>query len=214
MSDAEEYFTTCVSEPLGETFFDSILRLHVYNSKECSICSYTSTVNANFLIAQVPLEQTAQGVTLNLQELWDNAYTCQLFNQDNSGANTRFCEGTCNRETLYIEQNGISPHEVQPPYVIMQLKRFNNMLIPITTQVYAPENHFVIDSSLDDTPLYSLFAILIRTGGTQLLGHYITLIKNPGGQWYEFNDTSVRRLPLHEYNNLCKGGYLYVYKRQ
>ncbi|KAJ2744756.1 hypothetical protein GGI20_002725 [Coemansia sp. BCRC 34301] len=58
---------------------------------------------------------------------------------------------------------------------------------------------------------YSLYAVLVHSGGSSRSGHYYSFVKSPAGAWYELNDSSVRQ--VSERTVLSQTAYLLFYER-
>ncbi|KAJ2347482.1 hypothetical protein GGH91_001798 [Coemansia sp. RSA 2671] len=58
---------------------------------------------------------------------------------------------------------------------------------------------------------YSLYAVLVHSGGSCRSGHYYSFVKSSAGVWYELNDSSVRQ--VSERTVLGQTAYLLFYER-
>ena len=70
------------------------------------------------------------------------------------------------------------------------------------------------DKVLADTPIYDLYAVDNHYGGLGG-GHYTAYAKNPlNGQWYHFDDSSVRPVSNPESTVTSSAAYLLFYRRR
>jgi len=104
-----------------------------------------------------------------------------------------------------------------PNVMIIDLKRWNG----INTN---HKNHNIVDIPINNADFskyvkgynassykYDLFGVCNHGGGT-LGGHYTSYIKNANGNWYAFNDTSVRE--LKEENVITSQSYCLFYRKK
>lgn len=103
-----------------------------------------------------------------------------------------------------------------PPYLIVQLKRWNmNMKKNLRIIHYDVNtldlNRFIhTDSPYKGKCNYELFGI-INHSGTILGGHYFAYIKSFDGKWYEFNDTTVKEITISKL--ITNKNYCFIYRR-
>ncbi|RXN31300.1 ubiquitin 1 [Labeo rohita] len=103
-----------------------------------------------------------------------------------------------------------------PPVLVVQLERFHldcyNNYKKNTSKV---EIQFQL-SVKDDSGFqheYDLYAVVKHSGSFQS-GHYYAVIKSfEHHQWYEFNDSSVRKIPDLENPFWCEKAFLLLYKK-
>ncbi|KAJ2098018.1 hypothetical protein GGI09_003529 [Coemansia sp. S100] len=104
-----------------------------------------------------------------------------------------------------------------PRTLTLQLKRFSSFGGgKISRFVEFPLNlsmkSYVSANSPERGPYeYSLYAVLVHSGGSSRSGHYYCFVKSSAGVWYELNDSSVRQ--VSERTVLGQTAYLLFYER-
>lgn len=102
----------------------------------------------------------------------------------------------------------------EPPYLIIQLKRWNMNLKKNQRVIqYDPKgihlDHFY-HKNVPCKSKYELFGIINHSGNV-FGGHYFSYIKGFNGKWYEFNDTIVKEIPSSKL--LTNKNYCFIYRR-
>lgn len=105
-----------------------------------------------------------------------------------------------------------------PPVLVLQLKRFEHLMngnsIKINDSVefpiylnMSPFLHAVEETRVPDV-VYELIAVISHEGSVNQ-GHYTSMCKIPGGQWFKFNDSMV--VTISEEDVLKQQAYLLFY---
>lgn len=129
----------------------------------------------------------------------------------------------CNNNQFYDDKEKVYKDVIKtqtlmnaPPYLIVQLKRWNmNMKKNLRIIQYDINmldlNLFIQnDSPYKEKYKYQLFGI-INHSGTMLGGHYFAYIRSFDGKWYEFNDTLVKEIPISKL--ITNKNYCFIYRR-
>lgn len=129
----------------------------------------------------------------------------------------------CNNNQFYDDKEKVYKDVIKtqtlmnaPPYLIVQLKRWNmNMKKNLRIIQYDINmldlNLFIQnDSPYKEKYKYQLFGI-INHSGTMLGGHYFSYIRSFDGKWYEFNDTLVKEIPISKL--ITNKNYCFIYRR-
>lgn len=141
------------------------------------------------------------------------------------GNNSIVCD-ECSKKIPALKRQSI---KYLPNKLVLVLKRFefdyDNMV------KYKLNDYFEFPNELDmypytqeylnETPpqkksiMYNLQGVVIHVG-TSESGHYYSLIKDPNDEneeWYEFNDTNIKRFNIDNLSSEAFGGREYVYTR-
>jgi len=109
---------------------------------------------------------------------------------------------------------------VLPDVMILSLKRFTMTGGKINTKIEFPlENldmkKYVVGPSLEsNTTEYDLVGCVLHSG-LMFGGHYIAIVRNPGGSWVCCNDSSVRKITPEAFMETAKeAAYTLVYQRK
>ncbi|KAJ2685917.1 hypothetical protein GGH99_003624 [Coemansia sp. RSA 1285] len=104
-----------------------------------------------------------------------------------------------------------------PRILTLQLKRFSALGGKINRYVEFPltldmKSYVSKNSTEREACVYSLYAVLVHSGGTVRSGHYYCFVKSPAGAWYELNDSMVHQ--VSERTVLKQSAYLLFYERR
>ncbi|KAI8322346.1 cysteine proteinase [Martensiomyces pterosporus] len=105
-----------------------------------------------------------------------------------------------------------------PKVLTLQLKRFSifgggKINRYVEFPLHLTMKGYVSSNSSEAGPFdYSLYAVLVHSGGTSRSGHYYCFVKSPAGVWYELNDSMVHQ--VSERTVLKQSAYLLFYERQ
>ncbi len=129
----------------------------------------------------------------------------------------------CNNNQFYDDKEKVYKDVIKtqtlmnaPPYLIVQLKRWNMNMKKNLRIIQYDIN--MLDLNLfiqNDSPYkgkykYQLLGI-INHSGTMLGGHYFAYIRSFDGKWYEFNDTLVKEIPISKL--ITNKNYCFIYRR-
>ena len=101
-----------------------------------------------------------------------------------------------------------------PPYLIMQLKRFEYNLETLTREKINSRFTFPVEIDISpitenvDETLYELIGVEVHSGTSQS-GHYFSHHDTEDG-WLTFNDTSVARCTRDKMIDYCAGGFDFI----
>jgi len=127
-----------------------------------------------------------------------------------SGENAWHNDKTNKKENVY---RGIIFWSL-PEILIMDLKRWSNNGGKIHKNIDVP---FTIDCSKyvkgynPTSYVYDLYGVYNHWGGS-FGGHYTGTIRNANGQWYEFNDTNVKK--IKETDVISSKSYCFFYRKK
>lgn len=124
---------------------------------------------------------------------------------------------------LYLEKEILDSHKINedetrivskqirfyrlPKIIIFTLNRFNNMNIKLNDNIEIPDVLDMTKYNNDIKTGYELYSICNHYGGSGG-GHYTSFCKN-NNNWYEFNDSSVKKLNTIDKSN----AYCLFYKK-
>lgn len=137
-----------------------------------------------------------------------------FFEQEESleGINSYECE-RCKTKTKANKIMGIWS---LPQYLLVYLKRFKSPSEKNNTAVsFSMENFKFGDwakNPRDQSAKYDLRAICCHVGSLYS-GHYYAYSRNPNGQWYKYDDTTVTRCTPETIQRLTCQPYFFVYEK-
>jgi ubiquitin C-terminal hydrolase len=102
-----------------------------------------------------------------------------------------------------------------PSILIVTLKRFNNAATKDDTFVHFPLEDLDLSKYIigydKDSFKYDLYGIGNHRGGV-CGGHYYAYVKTPNESWYEFNDSSVKKIDIS--NKVSSEAYCLFYRKK
>ena len=102
-----------------------------------------------------------------------------------------------------------------PSILIVTLKRFNNAATKDDTFVHFPLEDLDLSKYIigydKDSFKYDLYGICNHRGGV-CGGHYYAYVKTPNESWYEFNDSSVKKIDIS--NKVSSEAYCLFYRKK
>lgn len=109
---------------------------------------------------------------------------------------------------------------ILPDVMILSLKRFTMTGGKINTKIEFPienldmKNYMIGPHLGTSTTKYDLIGCVLHTG-IMFGGHYIAIVRNPGGSWMCCNDSSVRKVSLKSFMETAKEtAYTLVYQKK
>ncbi|XP_055556384.1 ubiquitin carboxyl-terminal hydrolase 42-like [Falco cherrug] len=170
--DISSQYTTIVHQ-----IFGGFLRSRV----TCCSCKAVSDSYEAFL--DVPLDiQAASSVTAALEDF--------VKPEQLAGENSFRCN-SCGKKVTALKRFTI---ERAPRVLTLCLKRFDFSGKKIGKFVQYPQYLDLqpyMSQGAAAPPLYTLYAVLVHSGGSSLAGHYFCYTKASNGLWYQMDDTSV-----------------------
>ena len=95
-----------------------------------------------------------------------------------------------------------------PNKLIIHLKRFTNLGAKIKTRLLYSEALWLEEGKT--SVQYKLSSLVLHEGYSTQRGHYKALVKTLDGNWHEFNDNEVKRVPNEE-DVLKQMAYILIY---
>jgi ubiquitin C-terminal hydrolase len=107
-----------------------------------------------------------------------------------------------------------------PEVFIISLKRFTMTGTKINTKISFPlegldmKKYLIGPEVSYDDSVYNLVGCVLHMG-MLFGGHYVAVVRNPGGSWVFCNDSSVRRVRPEEFHDAAKDAcYTLVYQKR
>lgn len=142
----------------------------------------------------------------DLYSCLDSYTSYETLNEDN----TLFIEETNKHERI---QKSIQFFNL-PKVLVISLKRFTNRNNKITTFIDFPltldMNKYICGYN-NKSNMFELYGVCNHLGNTNG-GHYTSYVKIANDEWYEFNDTSTRKININEIKS--QYSYCLFYRKQ
>lgn len=107
-----------------------------------------------------------------------------------------------------------------PEVLILSLKRFTMTGGKINTKISFPvegldmKNYLVGPDLAHEDTVYDLIGCILHSG-LMFGGHYVSVVRNPGGKWVFCNDSSVRVVKPEDFMSAAEDtGYTLVYQKR
>ena len=141
---------------------------------------------------------------LSIYDCFDLYCSEELLNGDNQFYNDKTDE--------YIDAYKKTKFWKFSTIIIVCFNRFNNNIVKINKKIDFPTtiNLNKYCEGYDNDNIYDLYGICNHSGGT-LGGHYYAYCKNKNGSWYNYNDSSVRK--INEDNIITSAAYCLFYRK-
>lgn len=187
------------------SFIDSLFSTYVKIEFIDKATNKPLSVNyENFYILDVALPH------LTIQQCLDHHLSSEEMNSENGN------QYYDDKECVYKDVIKRSSLYNSPPYLIIQLKRWNmnlkknQRIIQYDTSGIDMKKYHHPDSLDKSNSSYELFGIINHSGNV-FGGHYFSYIKGFNGKWYEFNDTNVKEIPISKLQ--ANKNYCFIYRR-
>lgn len=167
--------------------FYGVFEMNIISKKKSNILSSNYDL---FNSLSLGLEKK-QGKTI--QDLLNDYFNPELL----CGDNMYYNENTNEKEEVFKDLK----IKRFPKVLCIHLKRFTYDLKKIRYIVDFNENiqMGVYSTNINNKKNYELFGLVMHSGGFGG-GHYYVIIKNMNGNWYNYNDTSVKKCDINKIN--------------
>tara|TARA_B100000424_G_C22911824_1_gene485115 strand:- start:35 stop:1069 length:1035 start_codon:yes stop_codon:yes gene_type:complete len=147
--------------------------------------------------------------SLNIEDCLSDYFRDEYMNKEN---NNQYFDDKDNKYKNVIKKTSIIKN---PPYLIIQLKRWNTNLKKnqriINYDTTLNISKFMNNTKNKHLSNYELFGIINHSGNV-LGGHYYSYIKNFNDKWYSFNDANIKEITTK--NLLSNKNYCFIYRRK
>ncbi|EFC49081.1 ubiquitin specific protease [Naegleria gruberi] len=119
----------------------------------------------------------------------------------------------CPKTNTYVTASKkLTIHEA-PINLILQLKRFNIFGKKVSKKISYEDTLDISPymSNKNTVARYSLYGVLVHSGGSSSSGHYYSFVKNSNGIWYRMDDSSVTQVSQN--TALGQQAYMLFYSR-
>ena len=158
----------------------------------------------SFYILDLPID------SLHINDCLSNHFKDEEMNKQN---NNQYYDDKENKYKDVLKKTSIYN---TPPYLLLQLKRWNQNLKKNQRLIhYDIENlnitPFMCKNNMKKNCNYKLFGIINHSGNV-FGGHYYSYIKSFDNKWYEFNDSNVKEISSSKL--ISNKNYCFIYRRK
>jgi ubiquitin C-terminal hydrolase len=166
-----------------------LLHGHSINQITCGHCSKIHHNYEMFLNLSLPITRGCDTLEKCLEEYFKN----EIINDTNDSSKSD--PWKCDNCNVASKSNKLHTIWKTPQVLVLSLKRFTSNMQKITQQVHVPDTLDLSDYVLcrNAYKKYTLKAVALHYGSFYG-GHYVAVCKNPNGNWYLFDDETVRPL--------------------
>lgn len=183
----------------------------------CNQCQELSCTHQEIRVLQLDVNAAPNGHPIQIENCLQQFTLAETL----VGDEQRFCTGACQMKTDWTTQILL---QRLPPYLIIQLKRFEHkawssygrklhveLSFPFTNLNMTPYQ-FVREST--QPYVYDLYAICSHLGNTLDSGHYVAYTKQSDGTWNKYNDEIVTPMTVEQVaRETISTAYILFYKR-